>query len=200
MKSFSVQDEGVKRASGIKALLIEVGVIAALVVVMVFVLDYFKVISLASFFSQKSVNETVNQKSETNAYPTTNPEQKTAQVAQQALKKMMRTNALHYSVVDTEFEGTLSRIDFEGGFISERNEKYKVLVVVSLGNTQELFPTYFPEVAMGKIKVFDKIEDKNNPITLNDLRSGDKLIIKTSKDLIEPYPNNLIEAIITRVN
>lgn len=200
MESYSLQSEAKKRSSGVKALIFEAGIITVLVIVMIFVLNYFRIIRLESFFVQKTVNSST-ELAVNKALPTmVSTQQGRLQIAQQSIQRMIKANAFHYSNVITEYEGVLKTLDFHGGKIPNTEKDYKIIMIVNLGATQDAYPTYFPQEAMPRIKVFDKIGDNLIPIALSDLNVGNKLIINYSLSNTMPYPNNLNEAIITRAH
>lgn len=203
MDSFSVQDEGIKRKSGLVALLMEIGVIVVLIVVIVFVLGYFDIINM-SFMFPKQENVQVNQASTNSQSPKISTSPPTNFAVETRTKKLKKTNSINYSNTITEYIGTIKSIDLNGGKIFNArigsDVNYKVLITFSSGDNEEVLTSYYSEEGLRKIYVFSKKGIENPiPIKIADLKIADKIILNIESSNTEEYPNDLIKATITKV-
>lgn len=206
MDKFSVQDEGIKRKSGLKALLMEVGVIVVLIVTLLLVLVYFNIINLDSFFPSqkeqpaKTITQTISPvPTETLVTSKSRSFKKITPI--QSLKT---SNAIHFSKNTTEYEGKIIEIDLKGGKTfnvkTGTDVEYKALIKFNAGDNNIVLTTFFSEAGLPKIDVFSRDRaDKLIPIGLSDLKVNDRIIINLENSNTDEYPNDLIKATITKV-
>lgn len=197
MERFSVQDEGAKRASGLKALFVEIGIIALLSVIILIVLAYFGVINFFGFFPGKSKE---NDASSLRSSPqleksTSNPTNRNEYLA-----RLKKNGAVVSSETTTEYVGKVKNIDLDGGEFYDKwkNQKfdYEIMIVLIGGEDDALLNYYFPKGSASKIKVIDGPTGK--PLNIFELKSGINVTMKVTLSNLVSYPDYLVEAIITR--
>ncbi|MDO8269578.1 MAG: hypothetical protein Q7T54_02805 [Candidatus Levybacteria bacterium] len=200
MEKFSVQDEGTKRRSGIKALFVEIIVVILLIGVILYVMNYFEIIRL-DFLSPQSDRQLNNQtQSENSNIPekSSTVNQVNTQLGgnfQNNLLTLQSNKALHYSISETEFEGKISLVDTKAGTSKNLNIPFKVHLKISVGDGNDVIDILYPEEAIPKIRLTDS---KGKVINFADLTPGDMVTIKTRTEQLSRYPNNFIEVSIIK--
>lgn len=177
MDTLSYQDEGTKRASGIKALVIEVGVIVALIVMMVLILGYFNVIDISALFpKQKNLNiENSTSVSKIAEAPATqNNAGRFKDLTDEAITSAMTIN--QYEGVITEVV-TIDEADKVQG-----NIRYGTTINLK-GKGQNSSMILFDDKALKVAKIFEIKDGKEITLSIKDLKINDQIKIVVTRSL-----------------
>lgn len=182
----------------IKTLVLEIGIIILLTSVVIAALNYFKIIDVKALFSGQSSISRLS-KNNLNPVPSQINSNKGASRNQsspaiKSLTVLARNKALHYAQTINEFEGKIKSIDISGGVEKNTKLKYQVRLELGIGTGSATFVSLYPKEAMDKIKIVDS---KKKTLTINDLKPGDSVTIKTNLITLRQYPNNFNEVLIT---
>jgi len=186
------EDSGSK--NGFKAFLLEAGIIAVLVVILLFVLSYFKIINLESFLPSSSFGKPTKSISSEVQVKNNNP----PETGLTNLSKLKKNNVLHYATATSEFEGTINAINTKGGIIPGRNKRFAIEIILGLGESMDTFTLLYSQESLPKIKVLANSGKELKSIQLSDLKVGDKVVVKQTTNTIGQYPNVLIDTVITK--
>lgn len=205
MESFSINSDKEKRSSAIRALILEVLVMVTLIVTIVIVLNYFNIINIATFVPFKLPLKQ-NQSSSLQPTPAQNiGTAKSNTAKQKALYEILKEDdAINYARTEIEYKGILKVIDRNNGKFfdatKKTNEEYALKIVISAGKSRIPLTSYFSNAGLGKIEVYSKLGD-SKPVKMNieDLKPNDNIILNLVNSTIDDYPNDLIQAIITKV-
>ncbi|OGG13260.1 hypothetical protein A3D77_05345 [Candidatus Gottesmanbacteria bacterium RIFCSPHIGHO2_02_FULL_39_11] len=141
-----------------------------------------------------SPTDTVSE--ENQVFPTAIPTP--AEVEEDDRRKMTKYGVLKSSVNLDTFEGILASIDLNGKVV-EYNYEYRVKLGLKVGN--DVIPIYLSKNAESVIKVKQSAGSVTTPITLEDLKVGDHIILERKLDTLSGDPKiNVIDAQITRLN
>ena len=191
------------RSSKLKTFLMEIGIVLVLVVVTLVELQYFKVVDLGKFFpkefapqsqqvQQKPVSNLVNVPSST-----VDPRFQAIKKIQQEVTLIAKNNALHSALFLIEFECRIMSIDTAGGVDKDSNLLYKVRLVVNVGKGKDTSTILYSKESISKVKILDA---DHNILGFSDLKKGDFITIKTNLGILNQYPNNINESIITKLD
>lgn len=186
--------EQASSSNNFKTIIIEIIGIIGITVIVVVALNYFGVINLGVLFSS----------------PTIKTEEKKVGVPQNNLEKaegkangspvssmsiLSRNKALHYSHHVIEYEGVIKTIDTDGGIDRASKKSYQVQMFVTVGTGSAATVQLYSKDSIGNVKV---INSTGKEIKLNDMKIGDLITVKNTTDSLKQYPNNLVEAVITK--
>lgn len=177
MDKFSVQDEGIKRASGLKALLLEIGVIVVLIVVAIFILGYFNIIDLSSFFPKQKVEVAtdlagISKITKTPVNPTNT--KRFIDQTDQAITSAQTIN---------QYQGVITFITTkEGVEEGQGNIRYKAKIILQ-GKGKNPSTILFTDKALSVAKVVEIKDNKEVPLSISDLKLDDKLKIVVTRSL-----------------
>ena len=177
MDKFSVQDEGIKRASGLKALLLEIGVIVVLIVVAIFVLGYFNIIDLSSFFPKQKVEVATDLAgiSKITKAPVTqnNPSLFTDRIDE----------AITSAKTINQYEGIIADITtIDGAEKVQRNIRYRAIINLQ-GKGKKPSMIYFDDVALKMAKVYEAKDGKEITLSIKDLKINDEVKVVITRSL-----------------
>lgn len=183
----------------IKAFVIEVVLIVGLTIVIVAVLNYFKVIDLGALI----VDNTVATPEKVASLPSAPvksggaPIQNKVQVSkfQQDWFTISKNKAMKVAFTVYDFEAKIVSVDTKKGYDEAYNSGYSVKIVVSVGTAGDKVTLLYPEQAIKKIKVVDS---KKKELTFSDLKAGDGVVINTNLGTLRQYPNNFNSVVITK--
>ncbi len=195
MENFSMQSETRKRAVGVRALIYEVLVILSVIAIAIFVLDRFGVIHIASYlpWHQTQDNNGTSYDQQLKIYSSRTT----------LLQKLSDFKKLHQAYSVLEYEGYIGDVDVKGGIAPRLNAPYAFSITLnyddpSLKDSYKV-PYYVGGKYMNRVHVFEKKAGNDIPIKVNDLKPGDKVIIKINTSLMKRYPDFLNELTITRI-
>ncbi|MDO8269579.1 MAG: hypothetical protein Q7T54_02810 [Candidatus Levybacteria bacterium] len=183
----------------IRTLAIEIGIILALTVMVLFALNFLKVIDLKALFApQASVVKipSVNKSPQQNQFRpgnATNSAQNNLDF--QNLRLIAKSKALHFAQTISEFEGEIKTIETNGGEDNATRRKYEVRIELNIGSESATTVFLIPKEAMEKVKILDSKKEK---LTTQDIKVGDKVIIRSNVGALRQYPNNFNEIVITK--
>lgn len=173
MDRFSVQDEGIKRARGIKALAIEVGVIASLVVVIVFVLGYFNVIDLSTFLpKQRTVDTQIPVITKAPALSTNS--RRFASQLDEAITSAKTIN---------QYQGVITFITTaEGVEKGQRDVNYKAKIILQ-GKGKNPSTILLDDDAVRIVRVVERGANKEIQLSITDLKLDDEVKVVVTRSL-----------------
>lgn len=194
------EDSGSK--NGLKTFLIEAGIIMVLVVILLFVLNYFKIVNLASFFPNQF-------------FPTAKQETKVSNIsitpAQikannpiinsdiiQRYQEVTTNSALITSTQRVVYEGKISELDASGSFNKRLNMKYQVVFGIR-GKGEIVNVVFLSKEDLQKIKIVRKSGDQESPTTLSSLKVGDSIILDYTINQLSPIYDNIISGKLTKL-
>lgn len=177
MERFSVQDEGAKRAAGLRALLFEIGVVAVLVVVIVLVLGYFNVVDISALFPKQKNLDNVNSLSTptiTNDPTTKNNTRNFADRTDEAITSAKTIN---------QYEGIIADITtIDGAEKVQGNIRYRTIINLK-GKGKSPSMIYFDDVALNMAKVFEVKDSKEITLSIKDLKIKDEIKVVITRSL-----------------
>jgi hypothetical protein len=127
------------------------------------------------------------------------PEQATPE-RQPFLQLLFTNKALHFASVNYEFEGTIKDIDIGGGQTNDSKKIDQIHLTLGVGSGKDTIPVNYPKEAVDKIKVYNQTSASKDVSTLESLKKGDLVIIKSNTSILRKYPNNYNTIEITRIN
>lgn len=159
------------------------------IVLVVLLLDIFKIVDFSSIITGKNQKEIESKLFQFNSF--TNQ-----YVDFQVLSDNKALNAA-YMVYD--YEGVIKKIDLKGGLKRDSGLPYKILIILYVGSGKNTVSTYYTKDDESLIKVFKKEGEKNASINLSDLKEGDKVTISNNVSLRRDYPRPLNSATIIKI-
>lgn len=183
----------------VKALIFELVIIVGLTALIIGILNYFKVIDLGALIVDNTV-ATPEKVANLPIVPVKSggaPIQNKVQVSkfQQDWFTISKNKAMHVAFSVYEFEGKIVSVDTKKGYDEAYNSGYSVKIVISVGTDGDKVTLLYPEQAVSKIKVLDNAK---KPLTISDIKVGDKLTINTNLATLRQYPNNYNSVTITK--
>lgn len=181
-------------SNNFKTIIIEIVGIIGISVIVVTALNYFGVINLGVLFSS----------------PTTKTEEKKAGVPRNKIENsegiansspvssmsiLSRNKALHYSHHVIEYEGVIKTIDTDGGTDRASKKSYQVQMFVTVGTGSAATVQLYPKETIGNVKV---VNNSGKEMKISEMKVGDLITVKNTTDSLKQYPNNLVEAVITK--
>lgn len=153
------------------------------------------------FYQPKSVNKPGPI---TNQSPTPTP-QIILSEENQAFNKDVLDNLLSIkkgvvksSILNNEYQGSIIEIDNKGGIVPTDQFEYKLKIRIR-SDSGDMNSFYYNNSEVNKIQVFYLNKDQKTPYVLNKLKIGDKILIKTTYNLLENINDNLIGEEIIRL-
>lgn len=185
---------------GVISILVEIGIILGLTVVVVFALNYFKLINIGLLFSPEASltntspgQETLQNKSAVAPSPLVI--QKQSNPALPNLQLIAKNKALHNEFQAFEFEGNIDNVSSTPGIDKDSKIPYAARIVVGIGTQSAQVNLNYPKAALSKIKVADS---QGKKLEFADLKKGDSVIIRTVLSTVLQYPNNYFGVTITK--
>jgi len=194
------EDSGSK--NGFKAFLLEAGIIAVLVVILLFVLNYFKIVNLASFFpnqfspAAKQATK-VNNISITPAQIKANSPVINSDIIQR-YQEVTTNSALITSTQHVVYEGKISELDTSGSFNKRLNIKYQVAFGIK-GKGEIVSTVFLSKEDLQKIKIVQKSGDQEIPIDISNFKAGDSIILDYTTNQLSSIYDNIISGKITKL-
>lgn len=189
-----------KALGGVKAIAIEILIIISLTGIVIFVLNFLKIIDINSLFTSKpviqpAVNTKIQPNKINNQGTNKSINNNKPNPVQPNLNIVAKNKALVAAQTTTKFEGKLISIDTKSGIDSSSSASYSARLEVGVGSGTDKVVLLYPKEALSKIK----IQDINNKILeFKDLKSGDKVLILTNTGIFRVYPNNINSVVITK--
>lgn len=109
---------------------------------------------------------------------------------------MLDKGIITSSIRSDRIESTLATIDTKEGIFN--NFKYKIKLTIKVGDS-ETNDYYFNEEEISRAKIVKSIDGKEQPISLNDLKPGDKIVMEIKTDLIKEPNSSLVDLTITKI-
>ncbi|MFA5770291.1 MAG: hypothetical protein WC894_02240 [Patescibacteria group bacterium] len=104
---------------------------------------------------------------------------------------LLRKDIVKSSTIINEYQGTIIEIDLkENPLDGQTNRQLKIRIKSDLGNANSF---YYNNDEIDKIKVFNLNNGQKEQYSLDKLIIGDKILVKTSYNLLKNNNNNLIE-------
>lgn len=183
----------------VKALIFELVIIVGLTVLIVAVLNYFKIIDLGALVIDNSKTTTEITES-TPAVPTQAggaPIQNKVQVSkfQQNWFTISKNKAMRVAFSVYDFEGKIVSVDTKKGYNEEYNSGYAVKILLSVGTSGDKVTMLYPEQGIKNVKVVDS---QKKELTFADLKPGDTVTINSNLSVLRQYPNNINSVTITK--
>jgi len=185
---------------GIISVLVEIAIILALTVIVVFALNYFKLINIGLLFSPEA--SLTNASSDQNALenksavvPSPVVLQRRANPALPNLQLIAKNKALHNEFQAFEFEGNIDNVSSTPGIDRDSKIPYAARIVVGIGTQSAQVNLDYPKSALSKIKVADS---QGKKLEFTDLKKGDSVVIRTVLSTYLQYPNNYFGVTITK--
>ncbi len=184
----------------LKAAIIEIAIILILTSIVIFMLNFLKIIDIYALFARKpNFQPSQNAKIKPNSFDNQRLSQKQNYIklnpAQPDLNIVSRNKALHMAQNISEFEGKIITIDLNPEVDTATKASISAKLVVGVGKGSESATLLYPTLAMDKIKVVDSLK---KVISLKDLRVGDKVTVRTNTGTLRAYPNNINQVLITK--
>lgn len=196
----------------VKAIVIEIGIIAVLVVAVIAILNYLRLIDVASIFPKNPKSNTLSksvpvekgqEKSVSHGLaPEAKPNYELVDFATIAynpslpkLDVVTQSKSLQYAAVITQIEGKISQISLDSGIDNTSNLPFEKRLVIEVGKDGSKIELLYPKEAESKIRVLNQ---QNRPIKFTDLAQGDEVFIRTEVAILRKYPKNINDVIITK--
>lgn len=195
-----VQNEIPSRFTAIKTFAIEIGIILVLTAIMIFVLDFLKVIDIKALVTPQENVQQVSTVNNTSAQNQPRPGNATNSAQNnldlQNLRLIAKNKALHFAQTISEFEGKIKTIELTGGEDTASKRKFEVRMELIIGSESATTVYLIPKEAVGKLKVRD--EDKAT-LDIDDIKLGDRVVITTNIGVFRQYPNNYNSILIEKI-
>lgn len=195
MDSYPVPNPTQKRTNLIRAVVIEVGIISLIAIVLIFVLNYFKIIDFG-FLSGNTKDKAL----ETTNGSSGNPRENVPTVAprtvvgQDLFNILKRNNAWIDSSNTSEFEARFVAVDNESGKDPQTGLEYRMKISIEVGGQKEKANLYYNSHVVSIMQVRNA---SGATMPLNELKSGDIIRVKTTYSLLQEQ-NKVKELIITK--
>lgn len=195
-----------------RAIAIEIGIVAVLVVAVIAILNYLKLIDVASIFPKNSSSNSLSKSVPSEKGKGRSDPQKLAEIVEQnygledylvipynptlpKLDVVAHAKAFHYAKILTQLEGSIVVVSIDPGIDKKSGLHFEKRLVVEVGTESAKIELLYPKEAESKIKVIDQ---NKNVIKFTDLRKGDAITIRTDVAIVRGYPNNINEVVITK--
>lgn len=196
MDTFSTGN-GRNRKELTKAFVVEAVFVGVLALIVLFTLNYFKIIDLSSVFPQKN-NTVVSNTVPTPAISKTNSLKEVRNITSDAFQDTFavinRNKGVDFSFYSSQYRGIIKSVEEKKGIIPGTNLPYALVFTLGFENSTDEVKLYYPQESIDKISVYDKAGAggaSGSAIALFDLKSGDKVILKDNFDFMKKYPYNL---------
>ena len=198
------------RATGIKAVAIEAGIVLLLGVLVVGVLSYLKIINLG-IFTQKTPDEISKQlssnknRSNQNVVPQVQENEQSQDPAYTNYKgnpvqprlelSTYSSSVVKVAYIVTEVLGKVTEVNASSGFDEDLGLPYNMRLNIDTGSQSAGLVLLYPKEAQDKVKVLDK---DNKEIEFSDINVGDTVSVITNTGIYRKYPNNINRVVITK--
>lgn len=142
-------------------------------------------------------NSAKENNSQTSASPSEDPTQVINNSILRSLKSF-RKGIVTSSVLVSEYRGEISELDKKSGTFSQENYEYEIKFKI-LGEGNNYNTIFLSKKDLDITQIVRKIDDKESPITINDLNNGDKIILEQTMDLLKEPKFSVIKYKIIKI-